>query len=119
MTASSHDLSPVSIDDVFGDDIDCPDGQTLCDIVDEIKVIAVGIIILLIIVATVVFIWGVLKYILAGGSEQRKKEGQSMIMWGLIGLFILVAMWGLVIILENTFGIEEGNIPKLPGDISF
>lgn len=99
----------------------CPDdgSTTLCSIIDEFGNIATLIIILLMVVATVVFIYGVLKYILAGGSEQRKKEGQSMIMWGLIGLFILVAMWGLVIILENTFGVEEEHIPRLPGQIDF
>lgn len=97
----------------------CPDGATLCTILNKAGDIATLIIILLMIVATVVFIYGVIKYILAGGSEQRKKEAQGMIIWGLIGLFILVAVWGLVAILENTFGIEREDIPQLPGQIGF
>ena len=66
------------------------------------------------IVATVVFLWGVIRFITAGGDEDKIREGRSLIIWGLIGLFVMVAVWGIVEILGQTLGIEEETIPEGP-----
>ncbi|OGF73304.1 hypothetical protein A2W54_03965 [Candidatus Giovannonibacteria bacterium RIFCSPHIGHO2_02_43_13] len=51
---------------------------------------------MLFVLATVVFLWGVVQYVIAGGSEDKMKEGRQYIIYGLFGLFIMVAMWGIV-----------------------
>ena len=61
----------------------------------------------LIILATVVFIWGVTKYVAAGGDAEKIKEGRDFIFWGLIGLFVIISVWGLVAVINNTFGIPQ------------
>ena len=48
---------------------------------------------ILTITVTVVFIWGVISYILSARSGERKKEVRNLIIWGLIGLFVVIAMW--------------------------
>lgn len=68
----------------------------------------------LLVLATLVFIWGVIQYIIAGTSEQRKKEGRSLIIWGLIGLLVIVAMWGFVKIIGTTFNVPNQGIPFGP-----
>lgn len=60
-------------------------------------------------IAVVVFIWGVIRYITAAGDEEKVKEAKSFIMYGLIGLFVIVAMWGLVKVIADTFGIAAGG----------
>ncbi|HEY5588942.1 MAG TPA: hypothetical protein VIK86_08310 [Candidatus Paceibacterota bacterium] len=61
----------------------------------------------LITVAVVYFIWGVITY-MTSADEEQKKMGRSKIINGLIGLFVIVAFWGIIAVVKNTFGI--GNI---------
>lgn len=61
--------------------------------------------------AVVVFLWGILKYITAGGDEKKRSEGIKFMAFGIIGLFVMVSVWGLVNILTGTFGLNEGSAP--------
>ena len=74
---------------------------------------------ILMVIATIVFIWGIISYILSAGSDERKKEAKNLIIWGLIGLFVIVAMWGLVTVIGSTFGVSETVIPGAPGGLPF
>ncbi len=62
--------------------------------------------------ATVAFIWGVIQYVLNADNEEKRKKGKNFIMWGLIALFMMVSVWGLVGVLTNTFGVKI-LIPQL------
>lgn len=62
--------------------------------------------------AVVGFIWGVIQYFLNPDNEEKRKKGKAYIIWGLIGLFVIVSMWGLVALLSDTFGIRT-VIPQL------
>ena len=78
------------------------------------------IIIFLFLVATVIFLWGVVRYISAGGDEEKTKEARQMIIWGIIFLAVMVAVWGFVnIVLDFIFNTErsvpipdEGGVPQ-------
>jgi hypothetical protein len=73
----------------------------------------------LMVIATIVFIWGIIMFITAAGSDDKRKEGKNLMIWGVIGLFVMVAMWGLVQVIGNTFGVGQDRIPRRPGDITF
>lgn len=60
---------------------------------------------LLIAIALVVFFWGIIKYLFAAGSEERKTSGRETMLWGIIALFLMVAVWGILKLIANTFGI--------------
>ncbi|PJE64500.1 MAG: hypothetical protein COU90_01510 [Candidatus Ryanbacteria bacterium CG10_big_fil_rev_8_21_14_0_10_43_42] len=63
---------------------------------------------LLILLATFLFLWGIVKYITAGGDEEKIKEARGYIIWGIIFLAVMVAIWGFVnILLDFVFG--SGN----------
>jgi hypothetical protein len=51
--------------------------------------------------AIIFFMFGVFKFMTAEGDD--KKAGKDIIVWGIIGIFVLISMWGLVAILQNTF----------------
>ncbi len=61
--------------------------------------------------ALLVFLWGVAKYILAAGAEDKLKEGKEMIIYGLIGLTVMLSVWGLVGILRNAVFKDISNTP--------
>lgn len=71
-----------------------------------------------VLLALLAFIWGVIKYITAGGDPQRRAEGTKFILWGTLALFVLISVWGIIAILASTFGIPLGDstvpFPNIP-----
>lgn len=68
-------------------------------------------------IAFIVFIWGVFMYFIAGGhDEEKQSQGKSLMLWGLIGFFIMVSVWGLVNILTGTLNLDnqEIDLPVTP-----
>ena len=63
--------------------------------------------------AIIFFITGVIKYVINADNETKRKEGGKFILWGIIALFAMLSVWGLVAVLGNTFGVETA-IPQLP-----
>lgn len=59
-----------------------------------------------------VFLWGIFRFVLAKDAEARK-EARGYIVWGIISLFVMVSVWGLVNILVRTFSLNT-NAPALP-----
>ena len=67
--------------------------------------------------ALIYFVYGVLEYvgvaekIISGadGKSEAKKSGKDKIIWGIVGMFIIVSVWGLVALIGNTFNIESGG----------
>jgi cell division protein FtsW (lipid II flippase) len=45
-----------------------------------------------------------------GGKDNEEKKKQ--IIWGIIGLFVIVSIWGLVAVVGNTFGTFAGGVLK-------
>jgi hypothetical protein len=72
----------------------------------------------LIAAGVVYFIFNVVKYIIAG-DDNAKEQAKGRIIYGIIGLFVIVAVWGLVNLLGSILGITPGQnnsapIPTLP-----
>lgn len=63
--------------------------------------------------ALVVFVWGVVQYVINSDEEAKKEKGKEFMIWGILGLAVMVGVWGLVKIVGTTFGIEY-VIPQLP-----
>lgn len=71
------------------------------------------IITILFIVATLVFLWGVIKFIAQGDNEAERKKARGIMTWGIIGLAVMGFAWGLTRFLGNYFGVQGQNIPTL------
>jgi hypothetical protein len=70
----------------------------------------------LIAIGVVIFVWGVIQYVIAS-DEEAKSAGRDRIIYGIIGLVVIVGLWGLVRIVTNTFGLNnQANIqfPTVP-----
>ncbi len=64
-------------------------------------------------VAVLLFIFGLLKYMSAGGDSDAVKEARNYIIFGIIALFVMISVWGLVHILVNTFFSNGYTVPQL------
>lgn len=72
--------------------------------------------------ALLVFLWGVLSYALAK-EDGGKDAAKGYMLWGIIALFVMVSVWGLVNIVQDTFleATDASNLapsapttPKIP-----
>jgi flagellar biosynthesis protein FlhB len=70
---------------------------------------------LIIAAAVVWFIIVVFQYALST-DEEKKKAAKGHIVWGIIGLVVMVSVWGLVNIVANAVGVTPGQgAAQLPG----
>lgn len=67
---------------------------------------------LFITLAIVVFFWGLIKYLMNMG--ENKAEGLQIMMYGVIAIFVMVSIWGIIRLLQNTFKVTSTDpvIPK-------
>lgn len=60
-------------------------------------------------VAVLIFFWGIFQYIYSAGDEGHEK-GRQLIVWGVIGLFVLFSVWSLAsIVVQTFFGSSAGG----------
>ncbi|MDB5255266.1 MAG: hypothetical protein JWL92_642 [Candidatus Nomurabacteria bacterium] len=89
--------------------------KTLLDIAIWAKCIIGAIIIPgIFTLAFVVFLWGVFKFV-RSSEKTDKEEGKQFIYMGLIGLFVMVSVWGIIRIVTTTFGLDTA-VPLLQTD---
>lgn len=66
-------------------------------------------------IALAVFFWGLAKFILNAGDEGGREEGKEVMKWGIVALFVMISIWGIVIFLHNDFfGTTPSGLPFLP-----
>ncbi|MFH1608852.1 MAG: hypothetical protein ABH951_02425 [Patescibacteria group bacterium] len=88
-------------------------GPLLGDLFNYITcIISKSVIPLIIGLAVVLFIWGVVQYVINTEDEAKKKKGKQFMIWGIIALTVMVSVWGLVSILGRTLGINN-VVPQL------
>ena len=63
---------------------------------------------IIITLGVVFFIWGVVQYVISA-DEEAKKKGRDKMIYGLIGLVIFVGLWGIIGLIQNTFGLSEND----------
>ena len=65
--------------------------------------------------AFIVFIFGIFRYFVVGGhDEEAKAKGQALMIWGIVGFFLMLSVWGLVHILTGSVGLDS-RVPTYPG----
>ncbi|MBI2086728.1 MAG: hypothetical protein HYT69_00955 [Candidatus Zambryskibacteria bacterium] len=68
--------------------------EELGDLVRYATIVIAGI-------ALLVFFWGLVKFIFkVGGDEKAVADGRRLMIWGLIALFVMVSIWGLIYFIQ-------------------
>jgi hypothetical protein len=55
------------------------------------------------------FSWGVAQYIKNSDSAKASEQAKNVMVWGLVGLFVAVSIWGLVALLKDELDIPDYN----------
>ena len=72
---------------------------------------------LLFALAVAYFLYGVFEFISNQDNEEKKTTGKSHMIWGVVGITIMIGVWGILTFIINTFEIKgikpETNEVKL------
>lgn len=69
---------------------------------------------LLILAALVLFLFGIVKRFFWAKDTVDKGEAGRYILWGVVALFVMVSVWGLVNVLRSSFNLDNSNVPIAP-----
>ena len=56
-------------------------------------------------IAFLVFLWGCAEFVFGAANEQARAQGKKHVLWGLIGLFVMVSAWAILTLAAGTFGL--------------
>jgi len=74
-----------------------------------------GAIKVLVALTVLVFIFGVIRYIAAGGDPEATKKARGFILWSVIGFALILGIWGVArFFLQGIFGSDVTTIPTVP-----
>jgi hypothetical protein len=57
------------------------------------------------------FFYGLVMYIF--GKEDNKDQAKKTMIWGVVALFVMASVWGLVSFLGTAVGIDQGSAPSV------
>jgi uncharacterized membrane protein YjfL (UPF0719 family) len=57
--------------------------------------------------ALVAFFWGLAITLAQSDNAEKRNEGRMIMVWGLVALFVMVSVWGIVKVLQETFDIQS------------
>jgi len=57
----------------------------------------------LVVLALLGFIWGAIRFMGSAGDERVRSDGKKLMLWGILSLFLIVGIWGIVAIIKLTF----------------
>lgn len=89
-------------------------GTNLLGVLSITQTILRQVVVLLVSFAVVFFIYGITRYITAGENEDRRTKMKNLMIYGIIGLFVIVSMWGIVYVLVNTFNLNLSQNVEIP-----
>jgi len=58
--------------------------------------------------ALLYFFWGLAKYILSAGGED-KENGKNVMIWGIVALFVMASVWGIISFMSSALGLNGGT----------
>lgn len=86
-------------------------GDGLNRLIDQFQVLVMRLVPIVVGLALLLFLWGVLNYLFKK-DEVQKKDARDFMIWGIVALFVMVSVWGLVTVLSQTiFGTTPINVP--------
>ncbi|MFA6353907.1 MAG: hypothetical protein WCW93_03165 [Candidatus Paceibacterota bacterium] len=73
---------------------------------------------LLFALAVVYFLYGVFEFLSNQDKEEKKTTGKQHMIWGIVGITIMMGVWTILGIVMNTLGISESEINPKQGTVN-
>lgn len=83
--------------------------MSILDIIKKMIELTQQVVVLIFVLAVVVFAWGIVKMISAAGNTEKLKQAKGIIWWGIIGMFVLATIGGIILFLQGEFGFKPNE----------
>lgn len=80
-------------------------------LVTSIGLIVNKIIPIMFAIALLGFFYGLVRYIF--GGEESKVDSKKTMIWGVVALFVMASVWGLVAWIGAAVGVDQGTAPVI------
>lgn len=67
------------------------------------------IIILAFAIALLVLFWGIFQFVASETGDKEREQGKRKIIYGVIGMFVMLSAVGIIGVILKTFGIDASN----------
>jgi Type IV secretion system pilin len=57
--------------------------------------------------AILIFTWGIFQYFVQSTDPEKRAEGAKHILWGVVGMFIMVSAYGIIRLIANSIGADQ------------
>jgi hypothetical protein len=81
------------------------------DLIKRLTNIGDVVVFVLIALAVIYIVYATVQYFIKGADGDDRSAAGMKILWGIVGLFIIVSLWGLVALLVNTFPTGQNQAP--------
>ncbi|HEY4501969.1 MAG TPA: hypothetical protein VJJ20_02785 [Candidatus Paceibacterota bacterium] len=88
--------------------------QPLANLVSSIGALVGALVPILITAALVVFFWGLIRYLWPSGGKSNVAGAKQLMIWGIITLFVMVSIWGIVRLAQSALGVDPNATPTSP-----
>ena len=61
------------------------------------------------VVALLVFAYGIIRFLFAAGDANGVSQAKGYILWGVVGMAVLASIYGIIVFIQNFFGISGGG----------
>lgn len=85
----------------------------ILNLLNKVQGLIAAIIPILIGLALLAFMFGILKYLFSGDKD----SGKTFMIWGIVALFVMTSVWGLVSIIRSTILPDSNSNQLNPADI--
>ena len=56
--------------------------------------------------ALIFFFWGIAEFIRSAGDTKTLESGKNKMIWGIVGLFVMISIYGIIKYIGKSLGIE-------------
>ena len=88
--------------------------QTFFEILTAIDSVVARLVPVVLSLGILLFFWGLARYIIQTDTVEGKAAAKSIMIWGVVTIFIMVSLWGIVNFLQLLSGTTGAPSPTWP-----
>jgi len=93
-------------------------GESLDKFIQNVNSLIINpLIVLLFALALAYFLFGLFEFISNAENEEKRTKGKSHMIYGVIGITIMMGVWTIIMIIMNTLGLSTSNINPQTGTV--
>ncbi len=91
-----------------------PEVSDFASLLDFILFMLNGLVYLAVGAAMMAFVFGLTRYMLSMGDSDTQKKAQSLMVWGVVAIFVMTSIWGLVAFARQVLNFDSEQVPERP-----